>query len=276
MTRQTATIYHNPACGTSRNTLALIRHFGIDAKVIEYLKTPPARGEIKALAGAAGLSLHELARKKGTPYGELGLAAKDDGALLDAMAAHPILLNRPIVATERGVALCRPSDVVLDLLPGAPAADACKEDGAPFLHDRAIAGDDPSFIAALQQAGLPVADLGEPGRRFFSYRSLSGAVLGFGGFELYGEDALLRSIVVLPEARGRKVGRNLVALLSYRAWREGARQAWLLTLTAADFFGKTGFTRQAREAAPPVILATQEARSLCPATAVLMSRSLGF
>jgi arsenate reductase (glutaredoxin) len=270
------TIYHNPACGTSRNTLALIRHFGIDARVIEYLKTPPARSEIKALAEAAGLSLHDLARKKGTPYAELGLAAKDDGALLDAMAAHPILLNRPIVVTEKGVALCRPSDVVLDLLPQAPAAAACKEDGAPFLRDRPLAADDPDFIAALQQAGLAVADLAGPGRRFFSYRSLSGALLGFGGYELYGEHALLRSIVVPPQNRGNKIGRNLVALLSYRAWRAGARTAWLLTMTATDFFEKTGFKRRAREEAPPVLLATQEARSLCPASAVLMSRNIGF
>jgi arsenate reductase (glutaredoxin) len=272
----TVTIYHNPACGTSRNTLALIRHFGIDARVIEYLKTPPARGEIKALAGAAGLSLHEIARQKGTPYADLGLAAKDDGALLDAMAVHPILINRPIVATEKGVALCRPSDVVLDLLPQRPATDAFKEDGAPFLRDRPVAGDDPDFIAALQQAGLPVEDLAEPGRRFFSYRSLSGALLGFGGYELYGEDALLRSIVVLPQNRGNKIGRNLVALLSYRALRAGARQAWLLTMTAQDFFAKTGFKRRERSVAPPALLATHEARSLCPASVVLMSRTIGL
>jgi arsenate reductase (glutaredoxin) len=272
----TVTVFHNPACGTSRNTLALIRHFGIDAKVVEYLKTPPAREEIKALAAGAGLSLQDIARKKGTPYAELGLAGKDDETLLDAIEAYPILINRPIVATENGVALCRPSDVALDLLLRMPATDACKEDGAAFLRDDAITGNDPAFIVALQAAGLPLEDLAEPNRRLFSYRSLSGTLLGFGGYELYGNDALLRSIVVLPQMRNRKTGRNLVALLAYRAFRAGARQAWLLTGTAAEFFEKTGFKRRERSEAPPAILVTQEARSLCPASAILMSRAIGF
>jgi len=272
----TVTIYHNPACGTSRNTLALIRHFGFDARVIEYLKTPPSRQEIKTLAAAAQLSLHDILRKKSTPYAELRLEDKDDETLLDAMAAHPILINRPMVATEKGVALCRPSDVVLDLLPPMPSADAFKEEGAPFLRDQAITGGDPAFTAALREADLPLDDLAEPGRRFFAYRSLGGALLGFGGYELYGRDALLRSIVVLPEGRNKKVGRNLVPLLTYRAFREGARTAWLLTVTAPAFFEKTGFKHRARAEAPPAILATQEASRLCPASAALMSRSIGF
>ena len=124
------TIYHNPQCGTSRNTLALIRHFGIDPVVIEYLTAPPSRGELSDLIAKAGLRPHDVVRKKGTPYAELGLATADDAALLDAMILHPILINRPIVTSDPGVALCRPSDVVLDVLPFQPGTDAFKEEGA--------------------------------------------------------------------------------------------------------------------------------------------------
>jgi arsenate reductase len=112
-------IYHNPACGTSRTTLGLIRGAGIEPHVVEYLKTPPSRVLLLQLVARMGLSPRELLREKGTPYGELGLAdmALSDEVLVDAMMAHPILINRPIVVTPKGVRLCRPSDKVLDLLP---------------------------------------------------------------------------------------------------------------------------------------------------------------
>jgi len=273
MMQTMVTIYHNPACGTSRNTLALLRHAGVEPHVIEYLQTPPSREELRTLARRAGLALHDIVRKKGAPVAVEGL---DDEALLDAMRTHPILINRPIVVTEKGVALCRPSDVALDLLPPMPLADFCKEDGAPFLRDTPISGSDPAFMAALTGEGLPVDDLAEAGRCFFAYRSLGGALLGFGGYELFGSDALLRSIVVTMEARKKSIGRNLVPLLAYRALRAGARRAFLLTLTAADFFAKTGYKKIERADAPAAILASRQAASLCPATAVLMSRKLGF
>ena len=113
-------IYHNPSCGTSRNTLELIRNAGIEPRVIEYLKTPPSREEVASLAERAGVPLRDLLRQKGTPYDELGLGDESlpDAALLDAIEAHPILLNRPIVVTPKGVRLCRPKELVLDLLPG--------------------------------------------------------------------------------------------------------------------------------------------------------------
>ena len=112
-------IYHNPACGTSRNTLALIRHAGIEPHVIEYLKTAPSRAMVAELAARTGQSLRTLLREKGTPYADLGLGndAITDEQLLDAIEAHPILLNRPLVVSPLGVRMCRPSEAVLDLLP---------------------------------------------------------------------------------------------------------------------------------------------------------------
>lgn len=124
-------IYHNPACGTSRNTLALIRHVGIEPHVIEYLKTPPGRAVVQDLAARMGVPLREMLREKGTPFAELDLGdpALGDDALLDAIEAHPVLLNRPIVVTPKGVRLCRPSEAVLDLLPEDGLKPFVKEDG---------------------------------------------------------------------------------------------------------------------------------------------------
>lgn len=125
------TIYHNPSCGTSRNTLAIIRAAGIEPVVIEYLKTPPDRARLLELLARMEMPVRALLRVKGTPYAELGLddPTLTDEALVDAMMAHPILINRPIVVTTRGVRLCRPSEVVLDILPRALEADFVKEDG---------------------------------------------------------------------------------------------------------------------------------------------------
>jgi len=125
------TIFHNPACGTSRNVLALIRHAGLEPRVVEYLKTPPSRDEIRALAAATGEPLRKLLRDKEAAFAELGLAdpGLSDDALLDAIAQHPVLLNRPIVVTPLGTALCRPSEAVLELLPAGPLPPFTKSDG---------------------------------------------------------------------------------------------------------------------------------------------------
>lgn len=132
----TVTIYHNPACGTSRNTLDLIRHAGIEPMVIEYLKTPPSKVDLAKMIADAGLSVREAIREKGTPYEELGLAdpALTDDLLLDAMIATPILINRPLVVTDMGTRLCRPSEIVLDILPADAFTSAfVKEDGEAVL-----------------------------------------------------------------------------------------------------------------------------------------------
>jgi arsenate reductase len=124
-------IYHNPDCGTSRNTLAMIRNAGIEPHVVEYLKTPPARALLKQLIDRMGISARDLLREKGTPFSELGLGdpSLSDEQLVDAMMDHPILINRPIVVTPAGVRLCRPSEAVLDIIPAGQQAAFAKEGG---------------------------------------------------------------------------------------------------------------------------------------------------
>ena len=129
------TIYHNPACGTSRNVLGLIRNAGVEPTIIEYLKKPPDRATLEALIQRMGIRPRELLREKGTPYAELGLGADHftDTQLIDQMLAHPILINRPIVVTSWGVKLCRPSEVLLDILPLPQRGPFAKEDGEPLI-----------------------------------------------------------------------------------------------------------------------------------------------
>ncbi|TWD45937.1 arsenate reductase [Agrobacterium vitis] len=131
-------IYHNPDCGTSRNTLAMIRNAGIEPHVVEYLKTPPSRSLLEQLIARMAIPVRDVLREKGTPYAELGLGnpALSDVQLLDAMIEHPILINRPIVVTPLGVKLCRPSEAVLDILPTAQQAAFAKEDGEVVIDQR--------------------------------------------------------------------------------------------------------------------------------------------
>ncbi|WP_176452705.1 glutaredoxin-dependent arsenate reductase [Aeromonas sp. A35_P] len=131
------TIYHNPECGTSRNTLELIRNSGVEPTVIHYLETPPSRDQLVALIAAMGMPVRELLRKNVPPYEALGLAEDrfSDDALIDAMLAHPILINRPIVVTPLGTRLCRPSEVVLDILPDQQKGAFAKEDGEQVVDE---------------------------------------------------------------------------------------------------------------------------------------------
>ena len=124
-------VYHNPDCGTSRNTLAMIRNAGIEPHVVDYVKTPPSRAMLESLMERAGLSPREVLREKGTPFAELGLSDESlgDTALVDAMMEHPILINRPLVVSPLGVRLCRPSEAVLDILPSPQQGAFTKEDG---------------------------------------------------------------------------------------------------------------------------------------------------
>ncbi len=133
----TVTIFHNPGCGTSRNVLAIIRQAGIEPEIVEYLKTPPTREKLRTLIADMGIPVRALLREKGTPYAELGLGdlARSDEELLDAMGRHPILMNRPVVVTLLGTALCRPSEVVLALLPTGRIPDFVKEDGEVVRGD---------------------------------------------------------------------------------------------------------------------------------------------
>jgi len=132
------TIYHNPDCGTSRNTLGLIRNAGIEPQVIEYLRDPPSRERLAAMIAGAGMSVREALREKGTPYSALGLAnpSLTDDQLLDAMMAHPILINRPFVVSELGTRLCRPSEAVLDILPVPQRGAFSKEDGERVIDEQ--------------------------------------------------------------------------------------------------------------------------------------------
>ncbi|BCX52433.1 MULTISPECIES: arsenate reductase (glutaredoxin) [Comamonas] len=132
------TIYHNPSCGTSRNVLALIRNSGVEPMVIEYLKTPPDRATLAGLIQAMGMPVRDVLRQKGTPYDELGLGEHKwtDEQLIDFMLQHPILINRPIVVTPLGTRLCRPSEVVLDILPKPQQAAFSKEDGEAVIDSK--------------------------------------------------------------------------------------------------------------------------------------------
>ena len=134
------TIYHNPACGTSRNVLAMIRNSGEEPTVVEYLKTPPDRATLETLVAAMGVPVREVLRQKGTPYDELGLAGPQwsDAQLLDFMLQHPILINRPIVVTPLGIRLCRPSELVLDLLPQPQRGAFAKEDGEAVVDAQRV------------------------------------------------------------------------------------------------------------------------------------------
>ena len=135
--RPAITIFHNPACGTSRNVLALIRNSGVEPEVIEYLKQPPGKERLRALVAAMGTGVRSLLRQKGTPYDELKLddTSWSDEQLLDFIVQHPILMNRPVVVTPLGTRLCRPSETVLDILPSPQQAAFRKEDGQPVIGE---------------------------------------------------------------------------------------------------------------------------------------------
>ena len=268
-------IYHNPDCGTSRNTLSLLRQAGVEPRVVEYLKTPPSRTELIDLAARMGLSVRDVLRERGAPFHELGLfdPMLSDGRLLDAVESHPILINRPIVVSPKGVRLCRPSELALELLPELPQSDLRKEDGTPFLVDTRIEGGQ-ELLEALRPEGLATDDLYGAGATFLRFNRLGGESVGYGGFESSGEDVLLRSVVVLPPHRGAGMGRNLALLLIRRAFDRGGRRAFALTSTAVPFFDRLGFAPITRAEAPAGILAMRQMAELRPGSATLLTRRI--
>jgi len=275
----TVTIYHNPACGTSRNTLALIRATGVEPVVIEYLQTPPSRAELVSLITRMDMPVRDVMRRKGTPYADLGLddPALGDDQLIDAMLAHPILINRPIVVGPKGVRLARPSEVVLEVLDQPLMQDFVKEDGeiipaGPRLVELPE-GSLSELRALLEATGLPCDDLEELGRRFYRLEDARG-VIGWAGLEACGADALLRSLVVPEQLRGQGAGAALVQAMITEARRLGIARLWLLTTTAAPFFKRLGFVEATRSDAPPAIQATREFRDICPASADCMMLTL--
>jgi arsenate reductase len=281
------TIFHNPACGTSRNTLALIRHAGIEPTVIEYLKTPPTKEALRELVAAMGVPARSLLREKGTPYAELGLGEPHwtDEQLLDFIGQHPILMNRPVVVTPLGTKLCRPSEEVLELLPVNRLPPFVKEDGEAVQDDgvrRAAGGltlrpaselDWPSIEALLKVNGLPV-DGAREHLGAYIVAMAGGTVVGTAGIERHGEIGLLRSVAVLPERQKQGLGMAMLERMVADARTLGLSHLYLLTTTAADYFAGLGFTPQPRDSAPAALQASAEFRGACPASAALMVRSI--
>ncbi len=271
------TIYHNPDCGTSRNTLAMIRNAGIEPVVIEYLKTPPSSHELLELVRRMGVPLRSVMRRKGTPFDELGLGdpAVDDAALLAAIDHHPILINRPIVVTRRGAALCRPSEVILDLLDAPQRTDFIKEDGdRVVIADRLSLADLGELEAALMDAGLPAGDIASLTGSFYRFAKPLGQTVGYGGLQATGEDALLRSLVVLPAFRGQGFGKAVVLTLERIAATASHTTLHVLTISAEGLFTKLGYRAGPRESAPSAIAATSAFRDLCPASAIYLTKSV--
>ena len=267
-------IYHNPACGTSRNTLALLHAAGHEPQVIEYLKSPPAPTEIRALAEQAGLTPRQLLRRRGTPYDAMGLDAPSftDDALAQIAHQNPILINRPIVVSDGNAALCRPSDLVFDVVT-APKTRLLKDECVPILRSIRQPSDSLQDLKAVLAAEhLPVDDLAGPGCTFFAFSTLDGETVGYGGFELCGSAALVRSVVTLPPHRGTGIGRNIALILMRRAFDAGASDLYILTTTAQAFFGKLGFAAAERDIATPTAHATRQFANFSPRSASLLHR----
>lgn len=269
------TIYHNPACGTSRNVLAMIRNTGEEPLIIEYLKTPPTRDELLSLVARMDVPLRSVLRRKGTPFDELSLGNPEvsDAQLLDAVEANPILINRPIVITPRGVKLCRPSEAVLELLETPQRTAFVKEDGDPVVAPVPV---DPMELpvlgAVLDAANLPSSDIALPGRQFYRFATTLGETVGFGGLEGDGPDLLVRSLVVLSTHQGKGYGEAIAVALERLAAAQGAKRLHLLSQAAAPFFVHIGFVVSDRASAPTGIAASEEFAGLCPASAHYLSK----
>lgn len=240
-------IYHNPSCSMSRNALRLIREAGVEPKIIEYLETPPTRAELLQRLDEAQIPVREILRTKESQFAALGLADNSlpDTAILDALDAHPILMQRPIVVSPLGVNVCRPPELVLALLHNAPRPETRREDGSDFLVDEEIELS-PQLISALLAEDMPVDAL-DDSCTVYRMRSLAGAELAYAAIEIERRVARLIAFVVLPAARNKRVGRNMMHLLSRRAFDLGAREMSVASGKAAGFFHRLGFERRGNE-----------------------------
>ena len=271
----TVTIYHNPACGTSRNVLAMIRNTGEEPHVIEYLKTPPTRDELKRLVARMGVPLRSVLRRKGTPFEAFGLdnPSLTNEQLLDAIDENPILINRPIVVTSRGVKLCRPSEEVLDLLERPQLSAYVKEDGDPVVVGTPVESPDMEALKqALSAVELPTEDVDGPDRQFYRFTDTVGGYVGYGGLEGQGEDRLLRSIVVQPALLGKGYGKAIVSTIERVAARVGVKRLHLLTKGAGSFFEKLGYVAADRSDAPTSIAESAQFAQLCPSSAKYLAK----
>jgi arsenate reductase (glutaredoxin) len=233
-------IYHNPSCTMSRNALRLIRETGVEPRIIEYLETPPSRAELLQRLHVARVPVREILRSKESQFADLGLADKSlpETAMLDALDAHPILMQRPIVVTPLGVNVCRPPELVLALLQNAPPPDTKREDGSDFLIDEKVELS-PRLVSALTAEGMPSAAL--DGSTIYRMRSLAGTEIGYAGIRIEGRAALLTAFTVVPAERNKRSGRNMMHLLLRRAYDLGAREISVTTDKAAGFFRSLGF-----------------------------------
>jgi arsenate reductase len=236
----TVEIYHNPSCSMSRNALRLIRSTGIEPHIIEYLNTPPTRLSLERLLARGNISAREILRSKETAFSELRLdnSALSDAELLQAIGAHPILMQRPIVVSPLGVNFCRPPELVLELLEHRPGGDVKREDGSDFLVDERVPYT-PDVAAALVVAGLRDDALDET-CVIYRIRTLAGAASGFAGFRLEGLRAQF-SAVALPSTAHTNTRKNVMHLLLRRAYDLGAREMHADAGPADAFFADMGF-----------------------------------
>lgn len=234
-------IYHNPSCSMSRNALRLIRETGVEPRIIEYLEAPPTRAELLQRLDEARIRVREILRSKESQFTDLGLADNSltDTAMLDALDAHPILMQRPIVVTSRGVNVCRPPELVLALLQNAPPPGTKREDGSDFLIDEEIELS-PQLISMLSAEGMPAGAL-DQNFTIYRVRSLAGAEIGYAGIGVEGRAARLLAFLVLPAERNKHAGRNMMHLLVRRAYDLGAREMSVTAGKAAGFFRSVGF-----------------------------------
>lgn len=268
-------ILYNPNCETCRNVLAFLRHCGEEPEIIEYLRTPLSPAELKKRIAESGLSPELVLRKKGTPYTAMGLNHPDlqDETRITAMLTHPILLNRPLVSHDGITRLCRPADLILDLVPESPDGDFIKADGRPLMRDIRIPATDEGLIPAFNCYGLKDPQVYPELCRFREFRTLAGRICGYTAMGVYGTDALIAALVVAPPMRKYHPERSMMRILMSRALMAGARTGWLVCHGVREEAAQLGFTRPTE--VPSIILNRLRGYGFAADTEILY-RTLSF